>query len=120
MNPSGRHDLEQEIRAIMETRRELGPEYADILTDKIMRMVDEEVEARTGARLEQQRGAVRDEPGWERHPYRHRRRSGITRILLISIPLMAIAGHSAHVPGVLAVLGLDAVVIWISHSGDKS
>lgn len=124
MKPSGKHALEQEIRAIMESRRDLGPEYADILTEKIMRLVEEEVQARD---LENRRDEFPDDDGsrWGRRPYRHRRHTGIMGqimpVLGVSIPLVVIAGGIAHTPGILGLFGLDALVIWsISRSYGKA
>lgn len=45
---------------------------------------------------------------------RRRERRGMARAIPfsgISIPLLAIAGTNAHTIGVLAVLGLDAIVV---------
>lgn len=126
MKPSTRHALEQEVRAVMEARRDLGPQYADVLTDKIMRLVDDEVQARVQAQPEIRRDVFPDEEErWGRRPFRHRRHSGIVSqimpVLGVSIPLVAIAGGIAHTPGILAVFGLDAVAIWsIAHSSRKT
>jgi hypothetical protein len=75
----------EEARAALEARHELGPEYEDQVVDALV----EKIERRLG----------------ERRPAR--REGAITPMVLgslgLSIPLVAIAGTTAGVPGIALV-----------------
>jgi hypothetical protein len=86
-----------DIVAILKANRELGPEYDEHTADQIL----ERVKA-TQAKL-----ATSARPS----DY-HRERRLLIPLFALSIPLIGVAGQVAHTPGVLAVLGLDAMVIW--------
>ncbi len=104
-----------EILAILEANRELGPAYNEHTADQILELM--------------QAPSNSQEPWasatWDRLSDRERRRlvrhyarnqgplpmGQIMPILGVSIPLLAIAGGVAHTAGILGVLGLDAVVV---------
>jgi hypothetical protein len=80
----------EELRAVAAARRELGPEYEPELVDSFLERLERQMERRTGKRV----GHSRD----------HRM---VTPLVLgslgLSIPLMAIAGGTAGLAGIVLV-----------------
>ncbi len=98
----------EEILAILKANRELGPLYDGHAADQILELIQDPRSRQTATEPK----TARD----ERRAMRREHRRGAPLGLLIplfalSIPLLAIAGGVAHGPGVLGVLGLDAVVV---------
>ncbi len=96
-----------DVLAILKAHRDLGPEFDSHLADQIIDLWHHPGRVRRRTRL-----FVDDNREGQ-----ERRRSGLNRampVLGISIPLLAIAGGIAHAPGVMAVLGLDAMVILLT------
>ncbi|MEU0971382.1 hypothetical protein ABZ357_40485 [Streptomyces sp. NPDC005917] len=100
-------DLKKELDATLHARRELGPEYeselADSFVEKIDRRIDGAVERRLRRTLAEQqmqvargaRGAKGSDSWGERFGF------GIVSLVL-AIPLSAIGGGIAHLPGLVA------------------
>lgn len=85
-----------EILAMLKANRALGPEYDKITAQQILdRMASSPTSNAAGPPLSGKR-RVQKSP----IPY-----------LVLSIPLLAIAGHYASSTGVFAVLALDAIII---------
>ncbi len=97
-----------DVLAILKAHRDLGPEYDNHLADQILDLWNQ-----PGSRAPSEPVSRRDMDMSARFG-RRRERRGMGRaipFLGISIPLLAIAGSHAHTLGVLAVLGLDAIVV---------
>lgn len=98
-----------DVLAILKAHRDLGPEFDSHLADQIIDLWG----PATGKRRRE------PNPIFQNLTVRSPRegRAGLRRVmpvLGISIPLLAIAGGEAGHFGVLAVLGLDALVIILS------
>lgn len=96
-----------DVLAILKAHRDLGPEFDSHLADQIL-----DLWHFSGARRGSTRPVVSTPMAGEREG-----RSGLHRaipLLKISIPILAIAGWMAHGPGVMAVLGLDTLVIVLA------
>ncbi|MFC5953304.1 hypothetical protein ACFYQA_26025 [Streptomyces sp. NPDC005774] len=111
-------DLKKELNATLQTRRELGDEYESALVDsfleKVDQRIDDAVERRVRRQLaEQQMTVARD----SRSPkatdtWGERFGFGIVSLVL-AVPLSAIGGGVAHLPGLLVawlgIVGVNAV-----------
>lgn len=98
-----------DVLAILKAHRDLGPEFDSHLADQIMDLWHH---PDTNTRNPSQATAFFQ----NRASYRESR-GGIRRaipLLALSIPLMGIAGGYAQVDGVMAVLGLDALVMILA------
>lgn len=96
-----------DVLAILKAHRDLGPEYDNHLADQILDLWN-----RPGSHPPSEPVSRRDMDLSARFNRRDRRGMGrAIPFLGISIPLLAIAGSHAGTPGVLAVLGLDAIVV---------
>jgi len=86
--------FEEELRALLAARRELGDEYDALLVERFLKQVARAIDARVEQRLAEYE--------------RRRRRVALTttpRLLLLlvfAIPLTAIGGFTAGLPGILA------------------
>ncbi len=114
-------ELRRELDATLRTREDLGPEYDDALLDafleKVDQRLDEAVDTRVRRRLAEQRmTSVREESG--RRPFDGPTGPGAAfalalTSLVLAIPLTAIAGDQAGLPGLLivwaGVVGVNAV-----------
>ena len=114
-----------DILAILRANRELGPEFDEHTADQILEMMKTSPTADASRRAEEEmpRGLAPWEVfAWERHQRRlardqrrlDRRQAPdwiIFPVMGLSIPLMAVAGRTAHLAGVAAVLVFDAFVI---------
>ncbi|MFJ9347745.1 hypothetical protein [Streptomyces sp. NPDC101237] len=100
-------DLKKDLDAILHTRRELGPEYEPELADSFLEKIDQRIDGAVERRLrrtlaeqqmQQARGArsTRASDSWgERFGF------GIVSLVL-AVPLSAIGGGIAHLPGLVA------------------
>lgn len=93
-----------ELRATLEARRELGPEYEGALVEGFLERLDQAVDARVDARLEERRTAA---PPARSGMDGGRLALGIVTTAL-GVPLTAIVTNSAHGSAVLVV------VIWLA------
>ncbi|MBW8702939.1 hypothetical protein MBT84_25400 [Streptomyces sp. MBT84] len=111
-------DLKKELNATLQARRELGEEYESALLDSFLEKVDQRIDGAIDRRVRRQlaeqqmvvaRGArsSRATDSWgERFGF------GIVSLVL-AIPLSAIGGGVAHLPGLLitwvGIVGVNAV-----------
>ncbi|MET9044204.1 hypothetical protein ABZX34_15305 [Streptomyces sp. NPDC004362] len=111
-------DLKKELNATLQARRELGEEYESALVDSFLEKVDQRIDGVIDRRVRRQlaeqqmvmaRGArsSRATDSWgERFGF------GIVSLVL-AIPLSAIGGGVAHLPGLLitwvGIVGVNAV-----------
>ncbi len=114
-----------DILAILQANRELGPEFDEHTADQILEMMKTAptVDGSQPAQEAMPKGLAPWEVfAWERHQRRlardQRRRDRrqtpewiIFPVMGLSIPLMGIAGHVAGSTGVVAVLAFDAFII---------
>ncbi|MFD3731139.1 hypothetical protein [Streptomyces sp. NPDC058632] len=108
-------DLKKELNATLQARRELGDEYESALVDSFLEKVDQRIDGAVERRVrrqlaEQQMTVARD----SRAPratdtWGERFGFGIVSLVL-AVPLSAIGGGVAHLPGLLvAWLGIVGV-----------
>lgn len=111
-------DLEKELDATLQARRELGDEYESALVDSFLEKVDQRIDGAVDRRVRRQlaeqqvvvaRGArsPRATDSWgERFGF------GIVSLVL-AVPLSAIGGGMGHLPGLLitwvGIVGVNAV-----------
>jgi hypothetical protein len=110
--------LGQDLHATLGARQELGPRYEAELVESFLRRLDASIDARIDQRLATPKAPGRSQPvaqstapGTSAEEYfrqKDRFNPGSTLIgsLAISIPLIAIAGGIAGLPGILGVLAL--------------
>ena len=87
------HPLEPDLRAALEARRELGAELEPQVIEGFVERIEKRIDQRIDERL---RGA----------PVKRERDKELALAIIslgVSIPLIAIAGSSAGLPGVVAV-----------------
>ncbi|MFJ8200200.1 hypothetical protein [Streptomyces sp. NPDC096152] len=110
-------ELKKELDATLQTRRELGEEYESALVDSFLEKIDQRidgaVERRVRRQLAEQRMTVARgsrAPG-ATDSWGERFGFGIVSLVL-AIPLSAIGGGVAHVPGLLVawagIVGVNA------------
>jgi hypothetical protein len=87
-----------EVRATLEARRELGPDYEDELVERFAERVEARLRERSPAKTNEQSAAV------------------VIVSLLASIPLIAIAGGTVGLAGVIAVCAALVLVNWVARS----
>jgi hypothetical protein len=111
-------DLKKELNATLQARRELGEEYESALVDSFLEKVDQRIDGAIDRRVRRQlaeqqmvvaRGArsSRGTDSWgERFGF------GIVSLVL-AVPLSAIGGGVAHLPGLVAawvgIVGVNVV-----------
>ncbi|OIJ63022.1 hypothetical protein [Streptomyces mangrovisoli] len=119
-------DLKKELNATLQARRELGEEYESALVDSFLEKVDQRIDGAVERRVrrqlaEQQMQVARGSRGprptdsWgERFGF------GIVSLVL-AIPLSAIGGGVAHLPGLLiswvGIVGVNVVQATRSNPG---
>lgn len=110
-------DLKKELDATLQARRELGEDYESALVDSFLEKVDQRIDGAVERRVRRQlaeqqmvvaRGARKPSPtdSWgERYGF------GIVSLVL-AVPLSAIGGGIAHLPGLLVawagIVGVNA------------
>ncbi|RJL20837.1 hypothetical protein [Bailinhaonella thermotolerans] len=100
------NSLRRDLHAVVESRRELGPDYEDALIDSFLDRMDHAMDLRVSSRVQAELG---------RHAPRRLDGAAWLAItsMLLSIPLTAIAGGTGGWPATLAVwagiLALNAV-----------
>ncbi|MFC8417838.1 hypothetical protein [Streptomyces coelicoflavus] len=113
-------DLKKDLDATLRTRRELGEEYESALVDSFLEKVDQRIDGAVERRVrrqlaEQQMTTARD----SRSPkptdtFGERFGFGIVSLVL-AIPLSAIGGGVAHLPGMLVawagIVGVNIVQV---------
>ncbi|CAL9469568.1 hypothetical protein SUDANB43_02791 [Streptomyces sp. enrichment culture] len=119
-------DLKKDLDATLRTRRELGEEYESALVDSFLEKVDQRIDSVVDRRVrrqlaEQQMTAARDSrsPG-ATDTFGERFGFGIVSLVL-AIPLSAIGGGVAHLPGMLVawagIVGVNVVQVARTHPG---
>lgn len=108
----------QEVEAALEVRRELGAEYEPALVESFAERIEHVIEARVDARLAELKASRRlDE---ERHS--KQMAMGITSLAL-GIPISAIAGGIADLPGLVVswagIVGVNAALAWQNRGGSR-
>ncbi|GGJ24367.1 hypothetical protein [Streptomyces brasiliensis] len=119
-------DLKKELDATLQARRELGEEYESALVESFLEKVDQRIDGAVDRRLRRQlaeqqmqvaRGAraPRDTDTWGE-------RFGFAIVsLVLAIPLSAIGGGIAHLPGLLVawtgIVGVNVVQAVRSNPG---
>ena len=87
-----------EAQAALEARRELGPDYEDELVERFAQRIEARLSERAPAKPSQQSPAL-----------------GIVS-LLVAIPLIAIAGSTVGLAGVIVVCAALVLVNWTTRS----
>jgi hypothetical protein len=103
-------EIEREVAVHLDTLRDLGPEYTDsmakALVEQLNPLIDAKVQQALAGRGGSQSSAIRE------------RRGMVAAILGISIPLLAIAGHTGGAVGVafVATAMFIIVVVAMTHN----
>ncbi|MFJ7078332.1 hypothetical protein [Streptomyces sp. NPDC098781] len=111
-------ELKKELNATLQARRELGDEYESALVDSFMEKVDQRIDGAVERRMRRQtaeqqmvvaRGARSPRPT---DSFGERFGFGIVSLVL-AVPLSAIGGGVAHLPGLLVawvgIVGVNVV-----------
>ncbi|AUW92545.1 hypothetical protein BXT84_00065 [Sulfobacillus thermotolerans] len=105
----------QEILAILQANRALGPDYDEHTADQILDLIMQkspETPEDVAAYLAQL--SPHDQRVILRRFRKNQGSGSVAGLFVLSIPLMAIAGGVAHSAGVFAVVLLDAVAVIAS------
>jgi hypothetical protein len=94
---------EQELKAVVEARKELGAEHEEQLIAGFLERMDKEIDRRVDERLA--RVAPRKPRASSLHP----------GTLGVCIPIVAIAGGIGHLPGLIAAFVALAFVFGLSE-----
>lgn len=92
---------EQELKAVVEARKELGPEHEEHLVAGFVDKLEQEIDRRVDAKL----ATRRRRGGSNLHPAN----------LAICIPIIAIAGGIGGLPGLIAAFIALGVVFLVSE-----
>ncbi|MBA3383130.1 MAG: hypothetical protein H0T20_00560 [Actinobacteria bacterium] len=87
-----------EAQAALEARRELGPDYEDELVERFAERIETRLRERAPAKTNDQSTAI------------------VIVSLLAAIPLIAIAGGTVGLAGVIAVCAALVLVNWVARS----
>ncbi len=112
--PAHHHLDPQDVEAVLEARRDLGPAYEPALVESLTDKIETAIQARVDAQLEESRRHQAD------HGQRHQRQMVLGIVSLgTGIPITAIAGALGDgLPGVLvAWAGIAAVNAAHAWSG---
>jgi hypothetical protein len=94
---------EQELKAVVEARKELSPEHDEHLIAGFLEKIDREIDRRVDERVRQL--APRKPRASSLHP----------GTLGVCIPIVAIAGGIGHLPGLIAAFVALAFVFALSE-----
>lgn len=104
--PVDEERLRQDLHATLGARQELGPRYEAELIESFLKRLDQSIDARIEQRLTG-KPAQPDGPRTPAEPkHGYNPTNSLAASLGISIPLIAIAGGIAGLPGILGVLVL--------------
>jgi hypothetical protein len=92
---------EQELKAVVEARKELGAEHEEHLIAGFLDRIDKEIDRRVDAKL----AARRRRSGNTLHPAN----------LALCIPIIAVAGGIGHLPGLIAAFIVLGIVFLVSE-----
>src|SRR5215471_7409236 len=110
---SEQQDFRHELEATLAAREEIGEELEPQLVDRFADRIEAEIDRRAGEKAAQQR---------PRSPSHHHGNAPMIPLALgslgLSIPLIAIAGGIAGLPGIIAVCVAIVLVnlMWVSAS----
>ncbi|MFE2423077.1 hypothetical protein [Streptomyces hokutonensis] len=112
-------ELKKELNATLQARRELGDEYESALVDSFLEKVDQRIDGAVERRVrrqmaEQQMVVARGSRGGPKPTDSWGERFGFGIVsMVLAIPLSAIGGGIAHLPGLLVawagIVGVNAV-----------
>jgi hypothetical protein len=112
-------ELKKELNATLQARRELGDEYESALVDSFLEKVDQRIDGAVERRVrrqlaEQQMVVARGSRGPKAANDSWGERFGFGIVsMVLAIPLSAIGGGIAHLPGLLVawagIVGVNAV-----------
>ncbi|GAA0427473.1 hypothetical protein Acor_37610 [Acrocarpospora corrugata] len=102
------HLPREELRATLEARRDLGPDYEDALVDSFLEKLDREITARVRAEVATHQGHKPPKPDNSHIPV-------ALGSLGIAIPLTAIASSNAGVVGLFMTMG-SVVLINLAYA----
>ncbi|WP_329251106.1 hypothetical protein OG223_21770 [Streptomyces sp. NBC_01478] len=112
-------ELKKELNATLQARRELGDEYESALVDSFLEKVDQRIDGAVERRVrrqmaEQQMVVARGSRGPKAATDTWGERFGFGIVsMVLAIPLSAIGGGIAHLPGLLVawagIVGVNAV-----------
>lgn len=112
-------ELKKELNATLQARRELGDEYESALVDSFLEKVDQRIDGAVERRVrrqmaEQQMVVARGSRGPKAATDSWGERFGFGIVsMVLAIPLSAIGGGIAHLPGLLVawagIVGVNAV-----------
>jgi hypothetical protein len=92
---------EQELKAVVEARKELGTEHEEHLIAGFLDRIDKEIDRRVDAKL----ATRRRRRGNTLHPAN----------LALCIPIIAVAGGIGHLPGLIAAFIVLGIVFLVSE-----
>jgi hypothetical protein len=120
-------ELKKELNATLQARRELGDEYESALVDSFLEKVDQRIDGAVERRVrrqlaEQQMVVARGSRGPKAANDSWGERFGFGIVsLVLAIPLSAIGGGIAHLPGLLVawagIVGVNVVQAARSNPG---
>lgn len=87
-----------DAREALEARRELGPDYEDAVVERFVERIEARLRERAPAKLSPPSPAV------------------VIISLLVAIPLIAIAGSTVGLAGVIVVCAALVLVNWVNRS----
>jgi hypothetical protein len=106
------HDLRHELQTVIETRRELGPEYDTLVVEEFLERLDRTLDQRIAAEIARRPLPVpRDQPRFTKEMI-----GGLAATLALGIPLTSIGAEKAGPLGLLAVW-VGIAVIWLGILG---
>ncbi len=105
-----RHSLGKDLEATLAARSELGREYEPALVESFLERIDRQVEERVQAEVAA-RARAEKEQGFDK--------DFVYSTMGIGIPLTAVAGVFADLPGIIVawagIVGVNLAAAWGSH-----
>jgi len=98
--PPGDDDLAQELKLHLQTLHDLGPSYSDEVAEAFIRHIDQRIDQRLERRLAQMSAQRGHDTG------------AIVWILVLAIPITAIVGGIAGLPGIVVVWAAILMLVW--------
>lgn len=98
--PPGDDDLAQELKVHLQALHDLGPSYSDEVAEAFLRHIDRRIDERLEARLAKISTQRRNDAG------------AIVWSLVLAIPITAIVGGIAGLPGIVVVWAAILMLVW--------
>lgn len=116
-----RTELQQDLDAAVQTRKELGPEYEAEIVDSFLARIDARLDARVEQRVAERVAGHGPSP---RHPGHGRSFSRLPAIsLVLAIPLSAVGGGTGGMIGLLAawagIVGVNVAAALGARQEDR-